>query len=79
MDPFSDESLSQFEAWRRASAANSLRRSSGILGYLWRGAALGALYGIASIAGYPGVAEALVIVAIIAYYCGQATARSKRS
>jgi hypothetical protein len=40
--------------------------------------ALASLYAVASISGHPGVPEAVVIVAIVAYYCGQATAKAKR-
>jgi hypothetical protein len=40
---------------------------------------LGTLYGAASLSGYAGVPEAIVVVAILAYYCGQVAARSKRA
>ena len=80
MDPFSDESLSRFDEWRRTSSTRSrLRTKATIWGYAWRGAALGVLYGAASLSGYPGVPEAIVVVAILAYYCGQVAARSKRA
>jgi hypothetical protein len=76
-DPFSEESLRKLEEWRRRHAAASQRRSS-FSGYAYRGIGLALLYGVASIWGHPGVPEAIVIVAIVAYYCGQAAARIKR-
>jgi hypothetical protein len=79
MDPFSDESLSKFDEWRRTSSTRSrLRRKASLWGYVWRGLALGALYGGASLSGYPGLAEAMVVVAILAYYCGRLAARGAR-
>jgi hypothetical protein len=80
MDPFSDESLRKFEEWRRAnSAASQSSATSSLWGYAYRGCALGLLYALASMFGYPDVPAAMVIVAIVAYYCGQATAKGKRS
>jgi hypothetical protein len=80
MDPFSDESLHKFEEWRRTNSTKSrLDKTGSVWGYVYRGAALGLLYGSASLAGYPGVPEAIVIVAILAYYCGRVAARSTRS
>ena len=76
-DPFSDESLRKLDEWRRASFAKSSKVGS-ISGYVYRGMALALLYGAASIWGYQGVPEAVVTVAIISYYCGQAAAKSKR-
>jgi hypothetical protein len=75
-DPFSDESLRKLDEWRRANAAKTSRTGS-ISSYLYRGMGLALLYGAASVWGYQGVPEALVIVAIVAYYWGQA-AGSKR-
>jgi hypothetical protein len=74
-DPFSDESLRRLEDWRRTQAAR-LRRRTGIRGYLYRAVALASIYGMASIPGYAGVPEAMVIVAIAAYYYGRSTARA---
>ena len=74
-DPFSDESLRRLEDWRRTHAAR-LRRRTGMRGYLYRAAALASVYGLASIPGYAGVPEAMVIVAIAAYYYGRSSARA---
>jgi hypothetical protein len=76
-DPFSEESLRKLDEWRRANAARSAKTRP-ISGYLYRGMGLALLYGGASLWGYQGVPEAVVIIAIVAYYFGQATARSKR-
>jgi hypothetical protein len=76
-DPFSDESLRKLDEWRRTQVTAS-RGTSDVPGYLYRGIGLALLYGIASIWGHPGVPETIVIVAIIAYYWGHASARGKR-
>ena len=76
-DPFSEESLRKLDEWRRANAARATAARP-ISGYLYRGMALALLYGGASLWGYQGVPEAVVIIAIVAYYCGQATAKSRR-
>jgi hypothetical protein len=76
-DPFSDESLRELDEWTRANATKS-RNIGPISGYVYRGMGLALLYGVACLWGYQGVPEGIVIVAIIAYYCGQATAKRKR-
>jgi hypothetical protein len=76
-DPFSEESLRKLDEWTRASSAKSSKIGP-ISGYLYRGTGLALLYGGASIWGYQGVPEAVVIVAIVAYYFGQAAATNKR-
>jgi hypothetical protein len=76
-DPFSEESLRKLDEWRRTHATAS-RRDSSLWGYLYRGIGLALLYVAGSIWGQPGVPEAIVIVAIIAYYCGRAAARGTR-
>jgi hypothetical protein len=76
-DPFSEESLRKLDEWRRANSTKSSRIGP-ISGYVYRAMGLALLYGGASLWGYQGVPEAVVIVAIIAYYCGQAAAKSKR-
>src|SRR3954467_4806530 len=76
-DPFSDESLRKLDEWRRANFAKSSNIGS-ISGYVYRGMALALIYAGASVRGYQGVPEAIVTVAIISYYCGQAAAKSKR-
>lgn len=75
-DPFSEESLRKLEEWRRTHA-KAVRGTSPARGYLYRGMALALLYGVASIWGHQGVPEAMVIVAILAYYCGRATRRPR--
>lgn len=80
-DPFSEESLRELDEWRRANFAKSSNLgpiSGSISGYVYRGMALALLYAGASVWGYQGVPEAIVTVAIVAYYCGQAAAKSKR-
>jgi hypothetical protein len=76
-DPFSEESLRKLDEWTRANSAKSSRIGP-VSGYVYRGVALALLYAGASVWGYPGVPEAVVIVAIVAYYCGQTAAKSKR-
>jgi hypothetical protein len=76
-DPFSEESLRKLDEWRRANCAGS-SKASPAWGYVYRGMGLALLYGGASMWGHQGVPEVVVIVAIIAYYCGQAAAKSKR-
>jgi hypothetical protein len=77
-DPFSEESLRKLDEWRRANSTGS-SGTVPISGYVYRGMGLAMLYGGASVWGYQGVPEVVVIVAIIAYYCGQAVGKSKRS
>jgi hypothetical protein len=36
------------------------------------------LYGGASLSGYPGLPEAIVVVAILTYYCGRIAAKGAR-
>jgi hypothetical protein len=74
-DPFSEESLRKLDEWTRANSAKSSRIGP-ISGYVYRGMGLALLYGGASVWGYQGVPEAVVIVAIIAYYCGHAAAKT---
>jgi hypothetical protein len=78
-NPFSEESLRKWEEWRRMNSPKSQPSKAGrIWGYVYRGMGLAFLYGIASVWGYEGVPEAAVIVAVIAYYWGQATAKVTR-
>ena len=74
-DPFSEESLRKLDEWTRANSAKSSRIGP-ISGYVYRGMGLALLYAGASVWGYQGVPEAVVIVAIIAYYCGHVAAKT---
>src|SRR2546423_328459 len=73
-DPFSEESLRKLDEWTRANSTRSSRIGA-ISGYVYRGMGLALLYGGASVWGYQGVPEAVVVVAIVAYYCGRAAAK----
>jgi hypothetical protein len=77
-DPFSEESLRKLDEWRLANSAKS-SASVPISGYVYRGIGLALLYAGASVWGQQGVPEVVVIVAIIAYYWGQAAGKSTPS